>query len=173
MRRLLHRLIDVAGVVAGLLLLTMVAVMFLTIIMRQFGALFAGSEEIATFSMVGLAFLGLPSVYRAGMHIRVETLYRFLSDSRQRAADVFCVIVAILVCLVLIYFSAYLVWDSLRFGDTSFGLLAMPLWIPQLPIPLGLTLLALALLDDLVQLLRGGEASFRKAVAAEKASRAE
>lgn len=173
MRKLLHLLIDLSGIVAGILLLTMVVVMFVNIVMRQFGALFEGSEEIATFSMVGLAFLGLPAVYRAGMHVRVETLYLRLSDVRQRAINIFCVIVAVLVCLVLIYFSAFLVWDSYKFGDTSIGLLAMPLWIPQLPIPIGLALLTLALLDDLGQLVRGEEASFQTSAAAEEARHAE
>jgi len=145
---------------AGLLFL-MVLIMFLSILIRQFGGLLVGSEDIATFSMVGLAFLGLPSVYRAGMHIRVETVIARVPEAFQKWMNIFCVTLAIAICLVLSYFSAVLVLDSWRYGDTSYGLLSIPLWIPQLPIPVGLILLSLALLDDLVQLAHDLPASFQ------------
>lgn len=173
MRYLLHLAIRISGIVAAGLLLAMVVVMFLSIVMRQFGGLLVGSEDIATFSMVGLAFLGLPSVYRLGMHIRVETIVSRLPKAAQQWANMVCVLVAIAVCLVLIYFSAVLVADSWRYGDTSFGLLPIPLWIPQLPIPIGLALLTLALLDDLVQLARKQPASFQMPSNAGEASHAE
>jgi TRAP-type C4-dicarboxylate transport system permease small subunit len=161
MQKVLNSVIRLSGILAAALLLVMVAVMALSIVMRQFGGLLMGSEDIATFSMVGLAFLGLPSVYRAGLHIRVETVLSRLPKPAQKWLNIGSVVVAILVCLVLIYFSASLLADSWRFGDTSYGLLAIPLWIPQLPIPLGLGLLVLALLDDLLRMLRNLPASFQ------------
>jgi TRAP-type C4-dicarboxylate transport system permease small subunit len=42
----------------------------------------------------------------------------------------------------------------------SEGLLAIPRWIPQLPIVIGLALFALALVEDFLVLWRGGKASF-------------
>ncbi|WP_157966408.1 TRAP transporter small permease [Oceanibium sediminis] len=173
MRKLLHMIIGFFGAVSGLLLLAMVAVMFLSILLRQFGMLLPGTEDIATFSMVGLAFLGIPYVYISGMHIRVETIYTRLSEPLQRRVNVFCVCIGIAVCAVLLYFTALLAYDSWRFGDTSFGLLPIPLWIPQLPIPLGITLLLLAFLDDLFALLGGGEASFQRDPETDEAAHAE
>jgi len=173
MRKPLHMIIRLSGVAACLLLIAMVIMMFSSIVLRQFGILLAGTEDVATFSMVGLAFLGLPSVYIAGMHIRVETVYARLSDPTQRHMNIFCTGLGVLVCLILVYLSAVLAWDSYRFGDTSFGLLPVPLWIPQLPIPIGLTLMSLALFDDMITLIRGGLASFQIAPENEEASHAE
>jgi TRAP-type C4-dicarboxylate transport system permease small subunit len=160
MRSALSACIKLFNIMACVLLLAMVVVMFLAIVMRQFGVLIPGSEEIATFSMVGVAFLGLPGVYTAGMHVRVETLYSRLAAPRQKALDIWCLAVAIAVCLVFAYFTGLLAWDSYRLGDAAFGLLAIPLWIPQLPMPLGLGLLILVMLDDIVRLVNGEKASF-------------
>ena len=173
MQNVLNGAIRLSGLLAVVLLLLMVAVMSISIIMRQFGGLLSGSEDIATFSMVGLAFLGLPSVYRAGLHVRVETVITRLSARAQKWLNITSVAVGIAVCLVLIYFSAVLVSDSWRYGDTSYGLLPIPLWIPQLPIPVGLVLLALALLDDLVRLMRDLPASFQTAPTSGEASHSE
>lgn len=173
MRKPLHMTIRFFGAISGILLLAMVVVMFLSILLRQFGMLLPGTEDIATFSMVGLAFLGIPYVYISGMHIRVETVYTRLPDKMQRGVNLFCVGTGILVCAALVYFTALLTCDSWRFGDTSFGLLPIPLWIPQLPIPLGLTLLMLAFLDDLIALAGGGEASFQRDPDTDEAAHAE
>lgn len=160
MRNALNACTKLFNITACLLLLAMVVVMFLAIVMRQFGVLIPGSEEIATFSMVGVAFLGLPGVYSAGMHIRVETIYSRLPTSKQKALDIWCLAVASAVCVVFVYFTGLLVWDSFRLGDAAFGLLPIPLWIPQLPMPLGLGLLVLVMLDDIVRLVNGEKASF-------------
>lgn len=173
MRKPLYMIIRLSGVLACLLLLVMVVVMFISIVLRLFGYLLPGTEDIASFSMVGLAFLGLPSVYIAGIHIRVETVYSRLSNAKKRFINIFCVTLGILICLGMIYFSLSMVWDSYRFGDTSFGLLPIPLWIPQIVIPLGLTLLMLAFLDDLIALLSGGLASFQLAAETEDETYAE
>lgn len=173
MQNVLNGAIRLSGLLAVVLLMLMVAVMSISIVMRQFGGLLSGSEDIATFSMVGLAFLGLPSVYRAGLHVRVETVITRLSARARKWLNITSVAVAIAVCLVLIYFSAVLVSDSWRYGDTSYGLLPIPLWIPQLPIPVGLVLLSLALLDDLVRLMLDLPASFQIAPTSGEASHSE
>lgn len=162
MRKLRRGLVALSGGVACLMLIAMVVVMFLAIVMRQFGVLLEGSGEIATFAMVWLAFLGLPAVYSAGLHIRVETVFSRLPARAQRGLNIWCVAVAMVVCSAFVYYTSLLVWDSYKFGDTSIGLLVIPLWIPQLSLPIGLGLLFLALLDDLLVLIDGGSASFEK-----------
>lgn len=160
MRKLLDVTFAGAGLLACLLLVVMVVVMFAAIVMRQFGVLLPGHEEIATFAMVGMAFLGLPYAYRTGAHVRIETLVARLPDPARIRMNIWCVAVAMAICVVFCYFALNLVRDSFAFGDISEGLLAIPRWIPQLPIPLGLALFAAALLDDLIVLVRGGKASF-------------
>ncbi len=161
MGRTLHFIIRLFAVLAGLLLILMVGVMTASIVLRQFGVLLVGTEDIVTFAMAGLAFLALPYVYVTGKHIRVETVYTRLPEGAQRHINVFCIALGVIVSLALAYFTAKLTWGSYRFGDTSFGLLSIPLWIPQFPMFLGLTVMALALFQDLIAILRGGPASFQ------------
>jgi hypothetical protein len=49
---------------------------------------------------------------------------------------------------------------SYRIHDVSQGLVAVPLWIPQSGMALGLTIMAIALLDDLIAVLRHGTPSY-------------
>lgn len=163
MRKILDLLIGGAAFLACLLLATMVVVTFATIVLRPFEVMLLGHEEIATFAMVGMAFLGLPYAYRTGAHVRVETLLNQLSQQNRARMEKWCVLVALVICLAFVYYAFWLVLDSYVFGDVSEGLFAIPRWIPQLPIVLGLALFALALIDDFVVLVRGGKASFEVA----------
>jgi hypothetical protein len=56
------------------------------------------------------------------------------------------------------------VYGSWRYEEMSTGLLAVPLWIPQLSFALGALLLFVALLDEFVHVLRGGKPSYVEAV---------
>jgi TRAP-type C4-dicarboxylate transport system permease small subunit len=56
---------------------------------------------------------------------------------------------------VLALYSARLVWQSWAFHDISQGNDATPLWIPQIGMALGAVILLVAMLDDLVQVIRG------------------
>ena len=50
-----------------------------------------------------------------------------------------------------------LTYDSYRFNDMAQGVLAIPLWIPQIGYATGLVILFIAFLDEFVHVLRGGE----------------
>ena len=67
-------------------------------------------------------------------------------------------------CLLGSAVAGYLAWNvillalqSFNFHDVSPGLLGMPMWIPQAGAALGVTALAIALLDELFWLVAGGE----------------
>ena len=47
--------------------------------------------------------------------------------------------------------------QSHEFNDVSPGLLAMPFWIPQAGVAVGVAALAIAFIDELVWLLGGGK----------------
>jgi len=54
---------------------------------------------------------------------------------------------------------------SYRLNDVSQGLVAVPLWIPQAGMALGLVTLFVAMTDDLVAALRGRSTSYDAALA--------
>ncbi|MCC7281375.1 MAG: TRAP transporter small permease subunit, partial [Acetobacteraceae bacterium] len=69
------------------------------------------------------------------------------------------------IAFAMVAFFAYSTFDqmtdSFEFGEVSQGMLGVPLWIPQMALPIGAGLFALALLDDLVVVLAGGTPSYR------------
>ncbi|NNK13145.1 MAG: hypothetical protein HKP52_02815 [Desulfofustis sp.] len=59
---------------------------------------------------------------------------------------------------ISIYFSWYttiLVRESYEFHDLSPGMIAVPLWIPQTAMLIGLIILSIALIDEFIGLVRG------------------
>ncbi|MGD9846566.1 MAG: hypothetical protein AB7U47_14400, partial [Variibacter sp.] len=67
-------------------------------------------------------------------------------------------------------FSAKMVIDSYTFNDVSTGMVPIPLWIPQLTMPLGAALFVVALLHEFVLVLRGEEPGYVTAENAESFS---
>ena len=54
-------------------------------------------------------------------------------------------------------------WVSLRFHEVSNGVIRVPLAYPQAAMALGALMLTVALIDELVIVLRGGRPTFRAA----------
>jgi TRAP-type C4-dicarboxylate transport system permease small subunit len=122
--------------------------------------------EIGGFMFVAIAFLALPYTLRSAGHVRVTLLLRFLGPASDRIATGFVLLVA----LALMAFASWNVGvqahSSFTRGSVSYGLIPISLWIPQAIMTFGLGLLAVALLDELTQVLRNRDPAFR---AAEKA----
>jgi hypothetical protein len=56
-------------------------------------------------------------------------------------------------------------YESWEFNDMAQGMLPMPLWIPQLSFACGSVLLWVAVVDELLLVLRGETPTFVRAVA--------
>jgi TRAP-type C4-dicarboxylate transport system permease small subunit len=52
--------------------------------------------------------------------------------------------------------------DSWRFNDISQGVIAIPLWIPQIGYSAGLVILFIAFLDEFAHVLMGGKPRYEK-----------
>lgn len=118
--------------------------------------------DFAGYFFAASMFLGLGYSHHARAHIRVSILAERSPAPVRVALELWCLGVSVLLTGYLAYRSILLVVASYRFGDLSFGLVAVPLWIPQLAIAGGALVLTVALLDDLLTLLVAvvrGEAS--------------
>ena len=124
------------------------------------GLVIPSVAEFAAFLLVGAAFPGLAYSLRHGSHIRVSLLTQRLSESGQKIVEVICLLLGFLLAAFCAWHVVLLVVDSWQFHEKSYGVISVPLWIPQLPMALGLAVLAIAMLDDLIQALRGREASY-------------
>lgn len=169
MRKLLDTLYLASGVTAAAFIVAIFVIVLLQVgansldfIIGQIkgeplGLTIPSYAEIAGFFLAAASFLALPYALRNGAHIRVTLVLMHLPAPMQKVASVFVCGVGAAVSGYLAWFSWMLVGESHEFGDLSSGLIAVPLWIPQIPIALGATILAISMIDSAVRFLQDGQ----------------
>lgn len=122
--------------------------------MNRLGFGITGLSEIAAYLLVGATFLGLAYTFVHHSHIRVTLLISRLPSALRAWFEVFCLLIALAISLLLGHGLVELARESLEFNDVSSGFLSIPLWIPQTVLIAGVGLLCLALAEALVMTLR-------------------
>ena len=155
MRRLLDGLYDGAAWLAALFMVGLLIMVLLSIFGRQFHFNIPGTDAYAGYMMAGAGFLALAHTLKRGEHIRVTLLLQSLSPRARHALEVWALAAASLLAALVAFYSVRLAWQSHAFNDISTGNDATPLWLPQLSMAVGTTILAIAFIDELVLELRG------------------
>lgn len=161
-RKFLDGLYLAAGIAAGGFLIVIFAIMMIMSVGRQFSINIPAGDDFASWAMAAMAFLGLAHTFKRGEMIRVGLLLERLQGRRKQVAEIMALLVATVFILYFTRHAAQMTYDSWRFNDQATGVLAVPLWIPQLGFSGGLAILSIALIDELVTVLRGGRPSYEK-----------
>ncbi|MCR8726220.1 TRAP transporter small permease [Frigidibacter sp. ROC022] len=162
MRKALDFIYAVSQALAALAICLIVALVTLQVslnlVARAFGPEWSWTipsyADIAGYLLAAGSFLALGPTLRAGGHIRVTLLLGRLPQVLHWAAEVLALTLGLAVAVFACGYSVNLLRESLRYGDTSSGILAIPLWLPQSLMVLGLAVLVLALADTWVEALR-------------------
>jgi len=155
MRRALDTLYDAAGYLAALFLAGTLAMVLTGIAGRLLNFHVRGTDSYAGYCMAASGFLALAHTLKRGEHIRVSLVLEHLSAGRRRTLERVALAIATLLALLFAYYSVRLAFQSWQFNDVSTGNDATPLWIPQLAMAAGMSILAVALVDELVLELQG------------------
>ena len=155
LRPWLDRLYDLCGGLAALFLIILLVIIVLQMAARWSGQQFPGSTDYAGYCMAAASFLALAHTLNHGAHIRVALLLTRLGRWR-RLGELWCFGIGAALGCYFAFYAIKAVWVSYRLNDISQGQDATPVWIPQLAMALGTTLLAIALLDRLLQIAFGG-----------------
>ncbi len=148
----------------GAVFLVLIGVLIVSqVFSRLVGRMVPGADELAGYCMAASFFLMLGPALRRGAHIRVGVLVDRLHGSLRRVFEVICLGFASALSLYFAFYWVRMTYDSYDFGDLSQGVLPIPLWIPQAAMAAGLVVLVVALLDDLIAVLMGREASYQNA----------
>jgi TRAP-type transport system small permease protein len=134
----------------------MAFVVIMEIITRNlFDFSFEMSEELGGYIIVGITFLSLPvcQVYRSYHH--VQFIQSRLSPRLRAMSHLLFDLLSLGFCGVLIWQLTRFELQSWRSGDVAPTLLATPLWIPRLLMPIGSVAVA-------VSLLRSAALNFRR-----------
>ncbi|HEB96050.1 MAG TPA: TRAP transporter small permease [Sedimenticola thiotaurini] len=160
MRRFLDHLYQGAGIAAGACIVLMTLLILAQIVGRWFGIVIPSTEDFSGFLLAAASFLALAYTLRSGGHIRVTLVIGHIQGLPRRLLEGTILLLALGLAGFTAWACAYLVYESWQFQELSQGYIPVPLWIPQLPMALGLVILCIALLDELVQLLRGGRPAY-------------
>jgi len=134
--------------------------------LSRLGLSITGVSEIASYLLVGATFLGLAYTFVHHAHIRVTLLITRLPPAIRVWFEVFGLIIALAISLMLSYGLVGLAQESIQYNDVSSGFVSIPLWIPQLVLAISVGLLCLALAEALFMAVRiaiRDPSSFREA----------
>lgn len=151
--------------IAGLVL-TQVAGRLIDGLLRALGLPIAGItvpslNEIAGFLFVAATFLALASTLRRGDHIRVSMLINALPAGARRWLEALVLAAGFALAAYAAWHAVLLVADSIQFGAVSFGVVPIPLAIPQAALAVGLVVFAIALADEFVRVLASGVPTYQ------------
>ena len=140
------------GISITMMLLLAIPVAF-EAVMRSFGYPTIWVFETTLYTFVFLGFLGNALAVQSGAHFRV-TMIADLFPKFRKHFDLVANLSVLLFSILIISSGSYFVWYSWSNSVVSATLLEIPMWIPQLAIPLG----GLGLfLQTLVVISDGGE----------------
>jgi TRAP-type C4-dicarboxylate transport system permease small subunit len=161
LRKLLDALYDAAAVLGAFAMVGLLAMVLLAIAARQLHFNVAGSDAYAGYLMAAAGFLALAHTFKRGDHIRVTLVVTAVKGASRRALELWSLGAGSALALLFAGYSIRLAWQSYRFHDISTGNDATPLWLPQLAMAIGTSILAIALIDEMVLELRGRRVAAR------------
>lgn len=161
-RRLLDGLYLFSGYLAGLFLIAIFLLMMALSIGREIGVNVVSGDDITSWCMAAMAFLGLAHTFKSGEMIRVGLLTERLTGRTKWVTEIFALSLAALFIGFFAWHAVDLVLTSWRMNDMSTGVLVVPLWFPQLGFTSGLIILFIAIVDELVHVARGNRPRYEK-----------
>lgn len=151
-----------AGYFSGICLVVIFLLMMVLSIGREVGINIPSGDDFAAWSMAAMSFLGLAHTLKSGEMIRVGLLIDRFSGRTRWFFEMFSLIIGIGFISYFAWYAVRLTYDSYRLNDMSQGVVAIPLWIPQLALCGGLILLAIALIDEFVHVAAGNKPRYEK-----------
>lgn len=161
-RRALDLLYLGSGIAAGVFLVAIFAIMMVMSVGRQFAINIPAGDDFASWCMAAMAFLGLAHTFKRGEMIRVGLLLEHLHGRTKQIAEIVALGIAAAFILYFTRHALQMTYDSWRFNDVAQGVVALPLWIPQLGFAGGLVILSIAVIDEMVIVVSGNRPSYEK-----------
>ncbi len=154
-RRVLDTLYLIGGYIGAMFLVTILLLITAQMVARWTGLTIPGASNYAGYAMAGASFMAFAYALNSGSHIRVTLGLTALGRFR-RWGEIWCLAIGALVATYILRYAYNAVYWSRLLGDVSQGQDATPLWIPQLVMVIGASLLTLCLWDNLIRMIFTG-----------------
>ncbi|MEH6693066.1 MAG: TRAP transporter small permease [Pseudorhizobium pelagicum] len=162
LRKSLDGLYLASGYLAGVFLVAIFLIMLALSAGRPLGIDVPAGDDFAAWCMAATAFLALAHTFRSAELIRMGLVIDRFTGWRRRLIEIACTAIGATAVSYFAWYAVEMTWVSWRFNDVSMGVIAVPLWIPQLGMSVGLSVLAISFVDELLHVLFGGAPRYEK-----------
>ena len=164
LRRFLDALYLGAGYVAACCILLIMLLMIGQSILRELHVRTGAVNDVVSWLCAAAAFFAMAHAFKHGDFVRVTLLLEKVSPAAQRRFEIAALAIAAVAVAYLAWWANRFTWDSYVFDETAQGMLPIKMWIPQSTFAVGAILLLVAVVDELVVVVRGGRPSYVVAV---------
>jgi TRAP-type C4-dicarboxylate transport system permease small subunit len=160
LRKFLDLIYDAAGYLAAFFVLGIFVLMIAQTVLRETGMKSGGMDDLVAWFCAASAFLAMAHTFRYGDFVRVTLLIERLGERGRRIQEAAALAIAAAFTGYLAWWATKYVYESWQYKEMSTGLLVVPIWIPQLSFTIGALLLFVAVVDQLVMVLRGAKPTY-------------
>ena len=164
MRRLLDRLYLWSGYLGALFIVAICVAMVGQSILRELGVRTGAVNDVVSWFCAAAAFFTMAHAFKHGDFVRVTLMLESASPANRRRLELVSLFIGSVATAYLAWSACLFTYESWEFNDMAQGMLPMPLWIPQLSFAFGAVLLWIAVVDELILVLRGNTPTFVRAV---------
>ena len=144
----INQTIAVYGMVLGVLLA------FVNVVLRYFFDMsLPWAAELTNYFFIWAALFGAAYGFKQGAHISITLLIEKFPPAIMKGFLIFANLFSIIYLLLISYFGYHLILMLMDFGEINVDL-QVPLWIPQLVIPLAFLLAAYRVAEKLIELFK-------------------
>ncbi len=165
MRTFLDRLYLAGGALGAVFVALIAVLMIAQSILREFRVNTGAVNDVVAWFCAAAAFFAMAHAFKHGDFVRVTLLLDSVGVKTRRALELGSLAIASVAVGYLALSACRFTYESWVFNDIAQGLLPMPMWVPQLSFALGSLLLLVAVVDELIIVLRGGIPTFVREVA--------
>lgn len=166
MRRLDRALTTIENVFAAGALGVAALISIVNVVLRQFDKSWFWTEEAVIYLIIYSTFIGAVITLRHNEHVSVDILGVFFKDKGKKWLALVAGVVSIIYLLIM----GYLGWQLLAepFSRTTVTpVLKLPLWMVELAVPIGMTLMLLRAIEMLWRTWKDGVPASTDLLAAE------
>jgi TRAP-type C4-dicarboxylate transport system permease small subunit len=170
LRRALDFVYSASGAAAAVCLAGICVLMLAQAFGREAGVLIRGADDIVAWLCAASAFLALGHTFRNGELVRVGLWLDKLGARGRWLAELFALGVTAAFVGYMLWAVASFIYGSWKFKEVAQGLIQVPIWIPQSSFLVGILIFFVAVVDELVAVLRREKPAYRIAEDARRAA---
>ena len=163
MRRFLDRLYGATGAAAAVCVALICTLMLAQAFARGIGGQIRGTDDIVSWLCAAAAFFALGHTFRHGELVRVGLLINRLGVRGRWIAELFALGLTSAFVAYMLWAVSRFIYESWKFNEVAQGLIKLPIWIPQMSFLLGILVFFIAVVDELILVLRKRKPAYQAA----------